>query len=158
MEKGNRGKRRLIAFIVVVFAMVLTFTSTASAEGNFTVCINATTSYGDNITYLLFAEPNDARDRFYDVSGKGSFSGLADFEFSFSGTADVRGGYIDLSLNGKTIEGDNQYSLYLSSIMYDVTGTTSGAFVGGLIVTDLTNSDPEARYKLQGNAQIVKCE
>jgi len=158
MEKGKTGMRRVIVLIIVVCAMLLTFASIASAAGNFTVCINATTGSGDNINYVLYAEPNDARDRLYDVNGAGSFSGLADFDFLFSGTADIRGGFIDLSLNCKKIESDNQYSLYFSATMNPVQDNALGSFVAGLIVTDLTNSNPEARYKLQGNVQIVECE
>ena len=159
MEKGNTGIRRVIVFVVLVFAMVLISIRTASAEGNFTVCINATSNSGDNIDYVLYAEPNDARDRLYDVNGTGSISGIANFNFLFSGTADVTtGGVIVLSLNGDTIEGDNQYSLFFNTTMNNIEGSWFGSFIGGLIITDLTNSDPEERYKLQGTAQILECE
>ena len=42
--------------------------------------------------------------------------------------------------------------------LFDVDGTGSFSGIGDLIVTDLTNSNPEARYKLQGTAQIVPYE
>ena len=158
MEKGKRSLRRIIGLVIVACVMVLAFAPMAAAEDNFKICVNGTTNTGVNINYVLYGEPNDLRDGLFDVDGTGSFSGIGDFDFLVNGTADTSGGFINLSLNGKTIEGDNQYSLFFSATMYDQGGTIFGSFIGGLIVTDLTNSNPEARYKLQGTAQIVPYE
>ena len=155
MKKGKKSLKRIIGLVIVVCAMVLAFAQMAAAEDNFRVCVNATTSTDVNINYVLYGEPNDAKDGVFDINGTGSFSGIGDFDFLVSGTASTSGGFISLSLNGKAIEGDNQYSLFFSATMYDQGGTTFGSFIGGLIVTDLTNSNLESRYKLQGIAQIV---
>ena len=149
---------RIIGLLIVVFAMVSAFAPMAGAADNFRVCVNAQTNSGDNIDYVLYGEPNDAKDGLFDVNGTGSMSGVADFYFLVSGTADTSGGIIQLSLDSTRIEGDIQYSLYFNATMYEQGNATFGSFTAGLIAIDLTNSNPETRTKLQGTAQIVDCE
>jgi hypothetical protein len=158
MEKGKRSMWKIGGLVMFVFAMVLTFASMAAAEDNFKVCVNGTNNDGDNIDYVLFAEPNDVRDGLFDVNGTGSISGIADLDFLVSGTADTSGGFINLSLDGQKIVENNQYSLFFSTTMYAVQDNTFGSFIAGLTVADLTNSNPETRYKLTGTAQVVPCE
>jgi sensor domain CHASE-containing protein len=147
--------------VMFVFAMVLTFASMAAAEPdpNFRICINGTNNNGDSVDYVLFAEPNDARDFLYDVNGTGSISisGVTDLDLLVSGTSETKGLIIDLFLEGKTIVENNQYSSWFSLII-DAQADFPGRFVTGITVTDLTNSNPETRYKIQGTAQIIQCE
>jgi hypothetical protein len=161
MKKSKTRMGRIMGLSIVVFATVLALTQMAVAEDNFRVCVKAQTNSGINIDYVLYGEPNDAKDGVYDVNGTGSVTGMTsvpDIDFLVSGTASTSGGGISLSLNGNTIEGDNQYNLYFNTYMYEQGISTFGSFTAGLIVTDLTNTNPESRYKLQGTAQLVDCE
>ena len=175
MKKGKTIIREITGLVIAVFAMVFSFASMAAAEDNFKVCVKAETISNDVIDYILYGEANDSKEGVLDVNGIGSFTGMVsvgNFDFLVSGTAStvfwrdgepIRGEILGLALNGQTIEGDNQITLFMSASNMsksEVVGDVlSGSFIAGLTVTDFSpNPKPTSRYKLEGIVQTVPCE